>query len=299
MKVVDFWGLITFIIYPALFMGALVGVVVWNRRKRGTRRPFGDDARLLRMPGEHLWRRVIRKDLSELPWTMALMLVPIFAAGLALQFAPYLFGKSYTSLFISLLVFLIAVSCCVMWLAGRLERREREYLGFFGERFVADCLEPLKEKGWFIFHDMPCAGDTRIFNLDHVAVGPGGIWVIETKVRRKGRPRPAMDRHKVRFDGAKIIWPRYDDTASIKQAVKSADWLQRWLEARTEKRFDIFVVVAIPGYKVEITGKGGVRAAAPKDLPDVLIGEGKVVLNAEDIKLVRLQLAAKCRDVEY
>lgn len=280
-------------------MGALVGVVTWARRKRGTRKPFGEDVRLLRMPGEHLWRRVIRKDMSEMPWTVALMLVPIIVAGLGLQVASTFFGKTYTSLVIGLLIFLITMSCCVAWLAARMERREREYLGFFGERFVADCLEPLKEKGWFIVHDVPCTGTSGRFNLDHVAVGPGGIWVIETKTRRKGRARPGMDRHTVRFDGTKIIWPRWDDTKPVKQAAGHANWLQEWLETMTGKTFEVSAVLAIPGYKVEVTGKAGVRAAAPKDLEDVLIGQGKTVLTAEDIKLIRLQLAAKCRDVEY
>jgi hypothetical protein len=279
-------------------MGALVGVVLWNKRKSGTRNPFGRDLKLLRMPGEHLWQRVNRKDMTEMQWTIALMLMPIIVAGLALQIASAFFGKTYVSLVIALGVFLFTIPWCIAWLAGRLERRERQYLGFFGERLVADCLEPLKEKGWFIFHDVPCDGASKKFNLDHVAVGPGGLWIVETKVRRKGRARRGMDRHKVRFDGTKIMWPRWDDTGSIRQAVKSAEWLQEWLERATQKTFAVSVVVVTPGYEVESIGKSGVSVAAPKDLLDVLIGQG-TILSAEEIKMIRLPLAGKCRDVEY
>jgi hypothetical protein len=299
METTVFWGLSTLVIYPALFMGALVGAVLWNKSKRGAHRPFGSDVKLLRMPGEHLWRRVMRKDMSEMPWTICLVLVPIILAGFGLQIASVFFGKTYTTMLIGLAVFLIAMCCCVFWLAGRIERREREYLGFFGERVVADSLEPMKVKGWFIVHDVPCSSGNVKFNLDHVAVGPGGIWVVETKTRRKGRARMGKDRNKVLFDGTKIIWPRFDDTRSVKQTASHANWLQEWLETATGRTFEVSAVVAIPGYEVEVIGKSGVRAAAPKDLPNVLIGEGKAVLPEEDIKLVWLQLAGRCRDVEY
>ena len=176
--------------YAALFMGAFFGVAVWDRRRRRTRKPFGEDVRLLRMPGEYLWRQVIEKDATELQWTIGLMLVPILGGGLALQLAAYFIGKTYTSLVVAIVVFVFVLLVCIRWLVDRLKDREKRYLGFFGERIVADCLEPLKEKGWFIFHDIQCVGATGPFNLDHVAVGPGGIWVIETKTWRKGRVRP-------------------------------------------------------------------------------------------------------------
>ncbi|HXC34244.1 MAG TPA: nuclease-related domain-containing protein [Candidatus Acidoferrales bacterium] len=307
METTAFWGLSVLVVYPALFMGALGGFVWWDKRKRGTRKPFGEDAKLLRMPGEHLWRRVNQKDMTEMQWTVALMLVPIITSGLAVQIATRFYGKSFITLVIGLIVFLVIMVGCVMWLAGRLERREREYLGFFGERFVADSLEPLKVKGWFIFHDVPFAGETGKFNVDHVAVGPGGIWAIDTKVRRRGRARRGRDRYKVLFDGTKISWPRWDDTKSVRQAAYRAHWLQSWLQTTTGNTYEVSALVAIPGYKVEsgsATGEqppslAGVRVAEPKDLENVLVGHGKVVLSAEEIKTVQLQLAAKCRDVEY
>src|SRR5690606_5046380 len=113
------------------------------------------------------------------------------------------------------------------------------YLGFFGERYVAEWLEPLKADGWFIFHDIPCLGAAGKFNLDHVAVGPGGIWLIETKTRRKGKARPGLKEHEVTFDGARIIWPWWDDTDSLKQASDNARWLSDWLEKMTGKIFQV------------------------------------------------------------
>lgn len=72
--------------------------------------------------------------------------------------------------------------------------------GAFGEERTAKALEPLLRSGWFITHDL----DRRRFNIDHVLVGPAGVFVLETKnlhgsvtidgdvatLTRPGRDRP-------------------------------------------------------------------------------------------------------------
>ncbi|HEX3625419.1 MAG TPA: hypothetical protein VH280_08340 [Verrucomicrobiae bacterium] len=87
--------------------------------------------------------------------------------------------------------------------------------------------------------------------------------------------------------------------AAIADRTKRIEYRKRSPYWKTGKTFDIFAVIAIPGHEVKETGKGGVRVANPKNLPDVLKGYGKTVLSAEDIKTIRLLLADKCRDVEY
>jgi len=55
--------------------------------------------------------------------------------------------------------------------ARRLVRGER------GELKVAEALEDLRSGGYRIFHDLCRDG----FNIDHVVVGPAGVFAIETK----------------------------------------------------------------------------------------------------------------------
>jgi hypothetical protein len=213
--------------------------------------------------------------------------------------AHYLGSSPAAGLVLTVAVFAFSLLLCVRLIQVRLQRRADDYLGFFGERYVAEWLEPLKAEGWFIFHDVPCIGASGKFNLDHVAVGPGGIWVVETKTRRKGRARPEMKEHEVVFDGVKIIWPWWDDTNSLKQASDNARWLREWLEKMTGKTFDVAAVLAFPGYCVIERKLGSVRVANPKVLPQVLTGRGKMVLREEEVDLIRRQLESKCRDVEY
>ena len=51
--------------------------------------------------------------------------------------------------------------------------------GESGERLVAEQLEEMRSDGFCCFHDVVRDG----FNIDHVVVGPPGVFVIETKFR--------------------------------------------------------------------------------------------------------------------
>jgi hypothetical protein len=52
-------------------------------------------------------------------------------------------------------------------------------VGADGERRTAASLEPLREKGFVILHDRKVKGWGG--NLDHVVIGPTGMWAVETK----------------------------------------------------------------------------------------------------------------------
>jgi hypothetical protein len=48
-----------------------------------------------------------------------------------------------------------------------------------GERLTARLLEPLAAQGFVILHDRKIP--RTVANIDHIAIGPTGVWVIETK----------------------------------------------------------------------------------------------------------------------
>lgn len=293
-------GFLFFTGYAVVFFAVLSGVIWWDRRRRRTKPPFPEDLKLLRMPGEYLWRRVIENDEADMQWWLVAILVPILVGAGVLQIVARCFQSSpATGLVVAVVVFVFSLLLCVRWCQRRLEGRANDYLGFFGERYVAEWLDPLKAEGWFVFHDVPCTGATGKFNLDPVAAGPGGVWVVETKTRRKGRARPGFKEHEVIFDGTQIIWPWGEDTNSLKQASDNARWLQEWLEKTTGKVFDVAAVLAFPGYCVIERKLGPVRVTNPKMLPQVLISRRKALLRAADIDLIRRQLDERCRNVEY
>ncbi|WP_432543074.1 nuclease-related domain-containing protein [Kineococcus sp. SYSU DK002] len=52
--------------------------------------------------------------------------------------------------------------------------------GAEGERLVAQALDGLDGHGWRVLHDVHWPG-RRYANLDHVAIGPGGVVVVDAK----------------------------------------------------------------------------------------------------------------------
>lgn len=61
------------------------------------------------------------------------------------------------------------------------ERHEHAWrTGAEGERRTAAVLEQLQEHGWVLIHDVIRPGKDRA-NIDHLAVGPGGVVIIDSK----------------------------------------------------------------------------------------------------------------------
>jgi Nuclease-related domain len=54
--------------------------------------------------------------------------------------------------------------------------------GAAGERRTARLLAPLERQGWAVLHDLAVPGSTA--NLDHLVIGPGGVFVIDSKQYR-------------------------------------------------------------------------------------------------------------------
>ena len=64
---------------------------------------------------------------------------------------------------------------------ARLERSAVQWeAGAAGERATGEVLAELQTAGWFVLHDLAWPGRQKA-NIDHVVVGPGGIFVIDTK----------------------------------------------------------------------------------------------------------------------
>jgi hypothetical protein len=54
--------------------------------------------------------------------------------------------------------------------------------GAVGERRTARLLAPLERHGWVVLHDLAIPGSQA--NIDHLAIGPGGVLVIDSKQYR-------------------------------------------------------------------------------------------------------------------
>ncbi len=131
-----------------------------------------------------------------------------------------------------------------------------------GERTVGQFLENLRQKGFFVFHDL--VGDG--FNLDHVVVGPKGVFTVETKTISK----PQRGKAVVRYNGEQLSINGFvPDRNPIIQAKAQASWLKELLDEGNVSA-PIKPVVVFPGWYIENESnatKATVWVLNPRALP--------------------------------
>ncbi len=117
-------------------------------------------------------------------------------------------------------------------------------LGLKGERYVGQFLQSqLIPMGYHILHDIEFDG----FNIDHVAIGPGGVFVVEVKTysKRPGDVRISYDGNDILVDGQK---PIRDPLAQVRASTRQ---LVDLLEKKTGRTVKAHPVVLFPGWYVE------------------------------------------------
>lgn len=146
-------------------------------------------------------------------------------------------------------------------------------------------LERLREQGYQLFHDVTGEG----FNVDHVLIGPAGVFTIETKTRSKPRRGDA----RVSFDGERLLVAGFEpDRNPIVQAKAQVAWLSQLLTESTGRQFAIRPVILFPGWFVEQSPDSTreLWVLEPKALPKFLEQAGSV-LPMEDVKLASFHLS--------
>ena len=164
--------------------------------------------------------------------------------------------------------------------------------GIEGEKAVGQYLERLRAKGYEVFHDIVAP----TFNVDHVLIGPAGIFTIETKTWSK----PARGEARISFDGERLLTGgRAPDRDPIIQARAQAAWLKHLLAESTGRKFDVLPVVLFPGWFIEqVAGSlKEIWVLEPKALPAFLEREPRR-LESADWGLAAFHLSRFIRSVE-
>jgi hypothetical protein len=130
--------------------------------------------------------------------------------------------------------------------------------GATGERRTARLLDPLERQGWAVLHDLALPGSRA--NIDHLVIGPGGVFVIDSKHYR-GR---------LQFDPSGRLWHgRYPLAPTLRAVSFEADQAAQVL---TDPDVVVVPIVAVHGAQVP-WGKvvvQGVPVMAARRLPSML-----------------------------
>jgi len=164
-------------------------------------------------------------------------------------------------------------------------------LGRDGEKVVGQFLEALRERGYRVFHDVVGSG----FNVDHILIGPAGVFTIETKTHSKPNGNA-----RIVFDGDAIRIGSFEaDRDPVIQAKAQASWLHELLTESTGRKFEVKSVIVFPGWFVDYTGpkERTIWVLNPKALPSFLDHQPPR-LSQEDIKLASFHLSRFVRTKE-
>jgi hypothetical protein len=272
------------VMVPIPLFGIVWAAFKWmHRNKRQTL----VKEKLLRLPGHSV--RLKMDELTE----------KLQSAGMAAIFIPFIailasqkLQPNPTVLAILAGLFLCWTLGMAIWIIRILQAATRVHWGLKGELVVAEYVSQLREDGFWIYHDFP----TDYGNIDHIAVGPGGVFAIETKARRKKLKLEDKETHVVEFKQGALFFPEGRDVKMITQAQRQAAELSKYLsQARTEP-LKVAAILVLPGWWIERKEKPPIPVVTHKELPGVILKSGSV-LGAEELKRIRMDIEQRCRDV--
>ncbi len=255
-------------------------------REARLRVPFDELRR--RPPGESL--RLKLADMDDRITERALFLIglPVMTAALI--------GQTYRGgLMPPLILFLASVAWTAFYgqhVYRLVRERNNHQLGFDGERFVGEELSRLVARGFQVYHDVEFEG----WNIDHVLVGPPGVYAVETKTRRKPVNDQGKKEYRVEFDGRQLKWPWGWDAYGVEQAASNARSLSQWLSGAVGEAVAVTPILTLPGWMVDRrTPRSAVLVFNPKEIIDHCGGVKGASLSDNLIARICYQLDQKCR----
>jgi hypothetical protein len=273
--------------------GTVLGLIHWkNRRKR---LPFTQ--KILRPPGESLRIRLVELDEKLNDRLIQLFLSaysPLIMAGLvALQGVRPGIGVWITVAVIAAIASIW--SAYRLWQVLNLRRRIR--LGFEGERHVGEALNQLMLVGYRVFHDFLITDKPRsIRNVDHIAIGPNGVFAVETKTARKVK---AQDGATVTVLDNALQYPWGVDRRDIEQAQEEAKWLSEWLSKMSPQPVSVGPILVLPGWFIDRRARSPVTVLSGSEVAANVPKLNGPATSESEVRRLAAMIEDRNRSIEY
>lgn len=272
-------GLAFMVPYFLVFFGA--ATLVLSRRKKAKSPFWKEGIRFQRTAGFSLREEIAKREERIMTFAIRGLLLPLGVGTVVWLIGVVVVGGGVVSPgwaralpWMALAAWGLAIADQGRRFAAEAAKISDYRLGFQGERYVGEVLAPLAQRGWHIFHDVPCP----LGNIDHVIVGRGGVFVIETKTWRKRTAGGAKNGGAIAFDGQDLSGPNGIDNRPLEQAEANSQWLTKALKEQTGLRVHVTPIVTFPLWFVEIVPRprGRTRLGRvwnPKWIPSNISGE--------------------------
>jgi hypothetical protein len=277
-------------IFLPMFLAVSVLNLVLKIVSHNKRLPF-DVSTSRRIPGQSLLAEFNDSTADLYSHLIMLILLSNFPF---IQLGIYeLLGREAPSNWLIFPLMVLAILYFVFKLFRTAKHRTNLRLGLEAEWAVSLELHDIEAASYKIFHDIQCDK----FNIDHLVVGPNGVFAIETKGRRKPNNSKTADakskEHIVNVNGKVLEFPNYSDVSIVEQAIRQATWATNWLSNATGEQITVSPVVTIPGWYIKAITKPFVPVIATKTLSSQvprLVGQR---LSSEQISRIVYQVKQK------
>lgn len=294
----DFGNLSVLIAAIAPVLALALALLIEQRKRKRIEKPPQQE-KLLRPPGHSLARR-LDEAVDAIVFEILFACVMSGAAGVFANLFVRFLAAGVPMRWIAIAGTSLGIFSLVgIFLVVRAFRRTNEVrnlrLGLRGEQAVAEVLHELADSGFRVFHDFPGGED---WNIDHIVAGARGVFLIETKARRRRQSRKAQAQHIVVYDGKALRFPAGTDFDAVPQAERNAKNLASYLTKKTGEAVSVESLVVLPGWFVQNSGDFPVKAMNTKYLAGYLRNRGETV-NPSQVRRIIAALDEKCRDIEF
>ena len=246
---------------PIASIAAVLGAMnlwLFLQKRRRNRSPIKGD--FLRSPGESLRKSIEDQQLEFLGLFTTAAFLPIW---FPLVYLAQNFDKGHDPVIAIIFgIFLLgAMTYVVLKMLRTLSRLKANRLGLDGETATGQELNQLMRHGCYVFHDI----EAEYGNVDHIVVGPGGVFAVETKARSKPVTGDGKKDATAHYDGRRIEFPHFFETDALEQARLQSKWASKWLSRSTGEPVKVCPVVALPGWYVDRTGSSNVLVLNPRE----------------------------------
>ncbi len=286
-------------ILVTIFILSIGAFAVWLPNflaKRSRKNPLTQN--LLRMPGASVLKEFNEAYDKFQDYLIGLLTLPL-AAGSMIFYNLGSTNKQHIMMMLAFGIITIAfVPFGIIQIVRLKLKRDRLRLGFECEVAVGQELNQLMRDGYYVFHDFPA----EKFNIDHIVIGKGGVFAVETKGRSKRKNKKSnWENARVKFDGEKLIFPTWTEIKPIEQANNNAKWLENWIKKNTGEDIKVISVLTLPGWYVEENNDKSLRprvinpsriVAGLKEYQSVKISSNEI------IEKIAHKIEEKCRDIE-
>lgn len=260
---------------------------------------------LARGPGDSLLRQFFDETIyPPFLWLMGLMYAMGMFFGTAFPDPKIAFGLGLFQV-LSGAAFAVCVGVIAWRWRSWMSRMDKLHKGRAGEQAAAAVLAELGKDGYIIVHDVPLkALDPSLPdgpNIDHLLIGPAGVFVIETKyvAKSRGDSKPNEVTFDASADGGRgrlLFNGRSHDRCALEQTRRNAKTVDVFLRSKQPGHpVPVRPIILVIGWMVKVPNSLDVAVLNPKLIFPLLRGFPSVLDKRQVGTLYEAIVPAICR----